>query len=71
VQIYYENGRSLKNIFRKIRDYFDVWNRPHENIIRNLIQKFESTGSVDNVKPPKKERTVRTVENRGQFETPK
>jgi len=29
----------------------------------NLIQKFESTGSVDNVKPPERERTVRTVEN--------
>jgi len=31
----------------------------------NLIQKFESTGSVDNVKPPGREKTVRTVENRG------
>jgi len=63
VQIYYENGRSLKNTFRKIRDYFGVSNRPHENTIRNLIQKFESTGSIDNVKPPERKRTVRTVEN--------
>jgi len=46
VQTYYENGRSLKHThFRKIRDYFGVSNRSHENTIRNLIQKFESTGS--------------------------
>jgi len=48
VQTYYKNGRSLKNTFRKIRDYF-VSNCPHT--IRNLIQKFESTGSVNNVRP--------------------
>jgi len=41
VQTYYENRRSLKNTFHKICDYFDILN-PHENIIRNLIQKFES-----------------------------
>jgi len=68
VQTYYENGRTLKDTFRKIRDYFGVSNRPHENIIHNLIQKFESSGSVDNVKLPRREKTV---ENRGRFETPK
>jgi len=50
-RIYYENGRPLKNIFRKIHDYFGVSNHPHKNIICNLIKKFESTSSVDNVKP--------------------
>lgn len=63
VQTYYENQRSIKNTYRKIRDFFGVSKRPHENSIRNLIKKFEETGSVENIKPPGRPRNVRTSEN--------
>ena len=43
IQTYYENGRSVKTTFRKIRDYFGQRNRPSESGIRGIVQRFEET----------------------------
>lgn len=63
VQAYYENGRSKKNAFRKLRDFFGRHDRPTERTILNVVHKFEQTGSVQDVKPPTRLRTGRSAEN--------
>uniref|UniRef100_A0A2H1WA51 SFRICE_021049 n=1 Tax=Spodoptera frugiperda TaxID=7108 RepID=A0A2H1WA51_SPOFR len=63
IQIHYENGRSVKVTFRKIRDIFGQHNRPSEIAIKNLVAKFESTGSVQNVPTPTRVRPGRSTEN--------
>ena len=44
IKIYYENGGSVKTTYRKISDIFGRYNRPCETVIKNLVDKFESTG---------------------------
>ncbi|CAK1588653.1 unnamed protein product [Parnassius mnemosyne] len=63
IKIHYENGGSVKVTFRKIRDIFGQHNRPSETAIKNLVAKFESTGSVQNVPTPTRVRPGRSTEN--------
>ena len=63
VQTYYENGRSTRNAFRALREYFGQHNRPNEATISRLIMKFEQTGSVGDVKTPVHVRRVRNAQN--------
>uniref|UniRef100_A0A2H1WPX1 SFRICE_035473 n=1 Tax=Spodoptera frugiperda TaxID=7108 RepID=A0A2H1WPX1_SPOFR len=49
--------------FRKIRDIFGQHNRPSEIAIKNLVAKFEPTGSVQNVPTPTRVRPGRSTEN--------
>ncbi|XP_050301230.1 uncharacterized protein LOC126739527 [Anthonomus grandis grandis] len=63
IQAYYENGRSRKNTFRGLREFFGAQNRPCEKTIWNLVQKFEQTGSVANIKTPRHARRGRSEHN--------
>ena len=63
IQTYYENGRSNQNAYRTLRDFFGQFNRPNVRTIGKIVQKFEQTGSVGDVKTPVHARTARTAEN--------
>lgn len=63
IQLFYENGRSNKNVFRKLRDFYDRHNRPNESTILRIVKKFEETGSVMDVKTPIRHRPSRSQEN--------
>ncbi|CAK9801230.1 Transposable element Tc3 transposase [Anthophora plagiata] len=63
IQTYYENGRSLINTYRKLRNYFGVNNRPNQSSIQRLVKKFEETGSVVDKPKSGRPKTVRTNEN--------
>lgn len=63
IKIYYMNGCSIKTTHRRLRDFFGARNRPSELAIRNLIRKFEATGSVRNRPLSGRPKSVRTNEN--------
>lgn len=63
IKTYYENGRSLKNTHRKIRDFFGVNNRPNQSSIQRLVKKFDETGCVTDKPKSGRPKTVRTNEN--------
>ncbi|XP_053949535.1 uncharacterized protein LOC128857797 [Anastrepha ludens] len=63
IQAYYENGCSNQNAYRALRDFFGQFNRPNVRTIGKMMQKFEQTGSVGDVKTPVHARTARTAEN--------
>jgi len=52
IQLYYENRRSTKNVFRVLRATYGPHNRPTERTIRYTIEKFEMQFSLlDNTRP--------------------
>lgn len=57
------NGRSNQNAYRALRDFFGQFNRPNVRTIGKIVQKFEQTGSVGDMKTPVHARTARTAEN--------
>lgn len=63
IEAYYENGRSNKNAFRALRDFFGQHNRPTESAIGKIVKKFKQTGSVADVKAPLRARVRRSAEN--------
>ena len=63
IQTYYENGRSNQNAYRALRDFFDQFDRPNVRTIAKIVEKFEQTGSVEDVRTPVHARTARTAEN--------
>ena len=46
VELFIENGRSVKNVWRKLRAFYSQNNRPSESTIRRIVEKFYETGSV-------------------------
>ena len=63
VQLYHENGRSVKSVYRALRPIYGVHNRPTERTIRHTISKLENNLTLlDNTRPIRL-RTDRTVEN--------
>lgn len=63
VEFYYGNGRLTQNTFRKVCecDIFDSNNRPTEQTIQAIINKFETTYSV--VDSPPRQRSARSSVN--------
>lgn len=52
IQLYYENQRSTRTVFRKLRETYGPHNRPTERTIRYTINKFETQFSLlDNTRP--------------------
>ena len=52
VQLYYENSRSVKNVFRALCSTYGQHNRPTERTIRNTITHLETQHSLlDNIRP--------------------
>ena len=51
-QLYYENQRSVRNVFRAPRPFYGRHNRPTEPTIRNTIAKIENQFSLlDDTQP--------------------
>lgn len=63
VQLYYENQRSVKEVFRKLRPTYGPHNRPSESTIRRIIEKFEGAATCLDVPPSGRPRSARSVEN--------
>jgi len=63
VELFYENQRSVKNVFRKLRDFYGLHNRPSERTIGRIVQKFQDTGSVEDKKREKYSRSGRSLEH--------
>ena len=61
VEAYYENGRSNKNAFCTLCEFFGQHNRPSE--IGKIVRKFKETGSVADVKTPSHAHLCRSDEN--------
>ena len=63
VQLYYENGRSVKSDYRALRPIYGVHNRPTECTIRHTIGKLKNNLKLLDDTQPIRLRTGRTVEN--------
>ena len=63
VQLYYENQRSVTNVFRALRPHYGQHNRPALNTIRHTINKFESEYSLVDNSRPNRPRPARSIEN--------
>ena len=63
VQLYYENGRSVKSVYRALKPIYGVHNRPTERTIRHTIGKLENNLILLDDTRPIRPRTARTVEN--------
>ena len=59
----YENARSNQISYRALRDVFGQFNGPNVRTIGKIVQKFEQTGSVGDVKTPVYAGIARTAEN--------
>lgn len=60
VELFYENGRSVKNVYRKLRQFYGRHNRPSESTINQIIKRFQQTGSVEDKKTEKYARRGRS-----------
>ena len=63
VQLYYENQRSVKNVFRALRGDYGRHNRPTEPTIRNTITKIETQFTLLDDTRPNRPRPARSEEN--------
>ena len=63
IKIYYRNSESVASTLRTLRPIYGRNNRPSRTTIQRLVEKFESTGIVQNVAVPVRQRSVRSVEN--------
>jgi len=63
IKFYYQNQCSVREMFRALRDFYPRHNRPAESIIRRLVAKFESTGSINNQPTPVRRRNAKSAEN--------
>jgi Helix-turn-helix domain (DUF4817) len=63
IKIYYQNSCSVTVTLRKLTPIFGRHNRPNKTTIQRLVQKFESTFSLQNVPVPVRQRNARSEEN--------
>lgn len=63
VKNYYKNGESLIATIRKVRPMFGRNNVPNSSTVKRIIEKFESTGSVSDVKHTIRARRGRSEQN--------
>lgn len=63
VKHYYQNGESLIATIRKVRPIFGRNNVPNSSTVKRIIEKFENTGSVSDVKHTTRARRGRSEQN--------
>ena len=63
IKIYYRNSESVASRLRALRPIYGRNNRPSRSTIERIVEKFESTGTVQNVPVPVTQRSARSVEN--------
>src|SRR5690349_14418587 len=63
IKNYYQNGESLIATIRKVRPLSGRNNVPNSSTVKRIIEKFESTGSVTDVKHKTRARRGRSEQN--------
>lgn len=63
VKIYYKNSESVRATFRALRDEYGRHNRPSEQAIRAIIDRFETKFTLLDQKAPIRARSARSNEN--------
>ena len=63
IKIYYRNSKLVALTLRALRPIYGRNNRPSRSTIEGLVDKYESTGRVQNVPVPVRQRSDRSVEN--------
>ena len=59
----YRNSDSVASTLRALRPIYGCNNHPSRSTLERLVAKFETTGTVQNVAVPVRQRSVRSVEN--------
>ena len=63
IKIYYRNSDTVASTLRALRPIYGRNNRSSRSTIERLVEKFEYTDTVENVRVPVRQRSVRSVEN--------
>ena len=60
VQLYYESHGSVRATYRALRQFYGAHNRPSERLIRETMNRFTTTFSLNDNIHHVRRRTVRT-----------
>ena len=63
IKLFYQNGCSVGATYRALRPFYGRHNRPTGGTIRNVVDEFESTGSVNDRPTCVRRRNARSAEN--------
>ena len=63
IKIYYRNLELVASTLRALRPIYGRYNRSNRSTIERLVEKFDSTGTVQNVPVSVRQRSARSVEN--------
>ncbi|KAG5886763.1 hypothetical protein JTB14_016550 [Gonioctena quinquepunctata] len=63
MELYYENQRSVEQVFRDLRATYGGNNRPSKRTIAKTIKKFKTQFSLSDDRQPNRLRTARYEEN--------
>ena len=63
IKIYYPSSESVPSTLRALSPIYGRNNRPSRSAIERLVEKFEPTGTAENVPVPVRQRSARSVEN--------
>ena len=63
IKIFYRNSESVASALRALRSVYGRNNRPSRSTIERLVEKLESTATVQNDPAPVKQGSSRSVEN--------
>ena len=63
IKIYCRNSESVPSTLRGLSPIYGRKNRPSRSTIERLVEKFASTGTVQNVPVPVRQKSARSVEN--------
>ena len=63
IKIHYRNSVSVASTLRALCPIYGRNNRPSRSRIERLVEKFESTDTVQNVSVPVTQRSARSVDN--------
>ena len=63
IEIDYQNSESVASTLRALRQIYVRNNRPSRSTIDRLVEKLKSTGTIQSVAVPVRQRSARSVEN--------
>ncbi|KAJ8935523.1 hypothetical protein NQ318_005630 [Aromia moschata] len=63
IKLYYQNECSLVKTLRALRPFYGRRDGPSKSTLQRLVAKFKTTGSVNNLQTPLRQRNARSAEN--------